>query len=95
MLAHDAVFSLGYPQTPDIWVPLPLVADPGRNTGQLQIVARLRAGVRLDLLRHADDPQCEALKNCLRQKQANVNEIHRYAKVCRVSNVIRPYREAL
>ncbi len=48
VLAHNAVFSLGYPQTPDIWVPLQLVADPGRNTGQLQMVGRLRAGVRLD-----------------------------------------------
>jgi len=33
---------------PDIWVPLPLVPDPTRNTGQLQMVARLRAGVPLD-----------------------------------------------
>ena len=48
VLAHNARFSLGYPQTPDIWVPLPLVADPPRNTGQLQMVARLRAGVALD-----------------------------------------------
>jgi predicted permease len=48
VLAHNARFSLGYPQTPDIWVPLPLVADPARNTGQLQMVARLRAGVLLD-----------------------------------------------
>ena len=37
----------------------------------------------------------EALKDCLHQKKANVNEIYRYAKVCRVSNVIRPYMEAL
>ena len=48
VLAQNARFSLGYPQTPDIWVPLPLVADPGRNTGQLQMVARLRQGVPLD-----------------------------------------------
>jgi hypothetical protein len=37
----------------------------------------------------------EALKDCLRQKEASINEIYRYAKVCRVSNVIRPYMEAL
>lgn len=48
VLAQDARFSLGYPQMPGIWVPLPLVADPARNTGQLQMVARLRAGVGLD-----------------------------------------------
>jgi hypothetical protein len=41
------------------------------------------------------DVAIEALKDCLRQKKANVNEIYRYAKICRVSNVIRPYMEAL
>jgi predicted transcriptional regulator of viral defense system len=41
------------------------------------------------------DVAIEALKDCLRQKKANVNEIYRYAKICRVSNVIRPYLEAL
>ena len=47
VLPQNARFSLGYPQMPDIWVPLPLVADPARNTGQLQMVARVRAGVPL------------------------------------------------
>jgi predicted transcriptional regulator of viral defense system len=41
------------------------------------------------------DVAIEALKDSLRQRKANVNEIYRYAKVCRVSNVIRPYMEAL
>ena len=41
------------------------------------------------------DIAIEALKDCLRQKKASINEIYRYAKVCRVSNVIRPYMEAL
>jgi predicted transcriptional regulator of viral defense system len=41
------------------------------------------------------DVAIEALKDCLLQKKASVNEIYRYAKVCRVSNVIRPYMEAL
>jgi predicted transcriptional regulator of viral defense system len=41
------------------------------------------------------DIAIEALKDCLRQKKASVNDIYRYAKVCRVSNVIRPYMEAL
>jgi predicted transcriptional regulator of viral defense system len=41
------------------------------------------------------DVAIEALKDCLRQKKATVNEIYRYAKVCRVSNVIRPYMEVL
>jgi predicted transcriptional regulator of viral defense system len=41
------------------------------------------------------DVAMEALKDSLRQKKANINEIYRYAKVCRVSNVIRPYMETL
>jgi predicted transcriptional regulator of viral defense system len=41
------------------------------------------------------DVAIEALKDCLRQKKASVNEIYGYAKVCRVSNIIRPYMEAL
>jgi len=41
------------------------------------------------------DIAIEALKDCFRQKKATVNEIYHYAKICRVSNVIRPYMEAL
>ena len=41
------------------------------------------------------DVAIEALKDALREKKATVNEIYRYAKGCRVSNVIRPYMEAL
>jgi predicted transcriptional regulator of viral defense system len=41
------------------------------------------------------DVAIEALKDALREKKATVNETYRYAKVCRVSNVIRPYMEAL
>jgi predicted transcriptional regulator of viral defense system len=41
------------------------------------------------------DVAIEALKDCLRQKKASIDEIYRYAKICRVRNVIRPYMEAL
>ena len=41
------------------------------------------------------DVAIEALKDSLRQKKVNVDEIYRYAKICRVSNVIRPYMETL
>ncbi len=41
------------------------------------------------------DVAIEALKDSLHQKKVTVNEIYRYAKICRVSNVIRPYMEAL
>lgn len=47
VLERNARFSVGYPQSPEVWVPLPLVADPDRNVGQLQLVARLRDGVTL------------------------------------------------
>jgi predicted transcriptional regulator of viral defense system len=41
------------------------------------------------------DIAIEALKDSLRQKKATVSDIYRYAKICRVSKVIRPYMEAL
>jgi predicted transcriptional regulator of viral defense system len=41
------------------------------------------------------DVAIEALKDCLRQKKTSINEVYRYAKICRVSNIIRPYMEAL
>jgi predicted transcriptional regulator of viral defense system len=41
------------------------------------------------------DIAIEALRDCLSQRKASINDIYRYAKICRVSNVIRPYMEAL
>lgn len=41
------------------------------------------------------DVAIEALKDCLRQKQASVDEIDHYANICRVGNVMRPFMEAL
>jgi predicted transcriptional regulator of viral defense system len=41
------------------------------------------------------DVAIEALKDSLRQKKTRINEVYRYAKICRVSNVIQPYMEAL
>lgn len=37
----------------------------------------------------------EALKDCLRQKLCTVEDLWRYAKICRVANVMRPYLEAV
>jgi hypothetical protein len=37
----------------------------------------------------------EALRDSLRQKKATVREMHHFAKICRVANVIGPYLEAL
>lgn len=41
------------------------------------------------------DVALEALRECLRQKKATVDELWRAAKVCRVANVMRPYMESL
>jgi predicted transcriptional regulator of viral defense system len=37
----------------------------------------------------------EALRDCLRQKRATMDDLWRMAGVCRVTNVMRPYMEAL
>jgi predicted transcriptional regulator of viral defense system len=41
------------------------------------------------------DVALEALRECRRERRATADEIWRYAEVCRVKNVMRPYLEAL
>ena len=41
------------------------------------------------------DVAIEALWDALRKRKATIDEIHRFAKVCRVANVIRPYLESV
>jgi predicted transcriptional regulator of viral defense system len=41
------------------------------------------------------DVAIEALKDALKGKKTTVDEIERYARICRVTRVIRPYLEAL
>lgn len=41
------------------------------------------------------DVAIEALRGCRRQKKCTYDELWHYAKICRVSNVMRPYLEAL
>jgi predicted transcriptional regulator of viral defense system len=41
------------------------------------------------------DVALEALRECIRGKLTSVDDIWKYAKICRVSNVIRPYLEAI
>jgi predicted transcriptional regulator of viral defense system len=41
------------------------------------------------------DVAIEALKDALAQKKASASDLWRFAKVCRVANVMRPYLEAL
>ena len=41
------------------------------------------------------DVALEALRACLQEQRATVRQIDHYAKICRVSKVIRPYLEAI
>jgi predicted transcriptional regulator of viral defense system len=41
------------------------------------------------------DIAIEALKDSLQRRKATVDEIERYARLCRVSRIIRPYLEAV
>ncbi|MHB0999840.1 MAG: type IV toxin-antitoxin system AbiEi family antitoxin domain-containing protein [Armatimonadota bacterium] len=41
------------------------------------------------------DVALEALRDCLRQRKATVDELWQAAKVCRVSRIMRPYMESL
>ncbi len=40
------------------------------------------------------DVAIEALRDSIRTRKTTIDEIHRYAKVCRVANVMRPYLES-
>jgi predicted transcriptional regulator of viral defense system len=41
------------------------------------------------------DVAVEALRDCWQKRRASADELWRYAKICRVANVIRPYMEAI
>ena len=41
------------------------------------------------------DVALEALKDARTRNQASVDDLWRYAKICRVANVIRPYLESI
>jgi predicted transcriptional regulator of viral defense system len=41
------------------------------------------------------DVAIEALRDCLRQRKSTMNDIWKMAEVCRVTNVMRPYMEAV
>lgn len=41
------------------------------------------------------DVALEALKECRRNRRCEIDDLWRYAKLCRVANIMRPYLEAL
>lgn len=65
-------------------VPVPLTA-PAKTVADC---FKHRSKVGLDVA-------LEALKDCLGAKRASVDELWRYAAICRVQNVMRPYLEAV
>jgi predicted transcriptional regulator of viral defense system len=41
------------------------------------------------------DVAIEALRDCWRHRRATMDELWKYAKACRVANVMRPYLESI
>jgi predicted transcriptional regulator of viral defense system len=41
------------------------------------------------------DVALEALRECWKERRSTMDELWHYAKICRVSNVMRPYLESL
>jgi len=41
------------------------------------------------------DVAIEALRECRRSRKCNFDDLWKYAKICRVANVMRPYLEAI
>lgn len=61
------------------------VTNPGRTVPE-RFKFRNKIGLDVDL---------EALQRAQQDKQVSPNKLWRYAEVCRVSNVVRPYLESL
>lgn len=91
---------LGYP-------PLRMIQTTGEAyTAGIEIVEREHVPLRIysaaktvvDCFKHRNtvgiDVALEALKDARAQKKASADDLWRYAKICRVANVMRPYLEA-
>ena len=77
-------FSIGYDVHVLEQVPVKIYA-PAKTVADC---FRYRNKIGLDLA-------IDALKDCLHKKMGTVDEVWKYAKICRVSNVMRPYLEAI
>lgn len=91
---------LGYP-------PLRMIQATGEAyTAGIEIVERDDVSLRVysaaktvvDCFKHRNtiglDVALEALRDARAQKKASADDLWRYAKICRVANVMRPYLEA-
>lgn len=87
--------------------PLRMIQATGEAyTAGIEIVERDRVPLRVygaaktvvDCFKHRNavglDVALEALKDARAQKKASADELWRYAQICRVANVMRPYLEA-
>lgn len=65
----------------------------------LQVPISCAAKTVADCFKHRNkvgvDVAIEALRDCLGQRKCAVDDLWRYARVCRMQNVMRPYLEAL
>ena len=88
--------------------PLKMVQFSGESYGEgIETHVRDQVSMRIysaaktvaDCFKHRNkiglDVALEALKDARAQGKASADDLWRYAKVCRVANVIRPYMEAL
>lgn len=95
--------------TPKIdYPPLKMVQFAGDSYAEgIEVVERDQVKLRVycvaktvaDCFKHRNkiglDVALEALKDAKAQKKASADELWRFAKICRVANVMRPYLEAL
>lgn len=95
--------------TPKInYPPLKMVQFAGDSYAEgIEVVERDQVKLRIycvaktiaDCFKHRNkiglDVALEALKDAKAQKKASADELWRFAKICRVANVMRPYLEAL
>lgn len=68
-----------------------------RDQAELRVYSVAKTVV--DCFKHRNkiglDVALEALRDARRQKKASADDLWRYAKICRVTNVMRPYLEAV
>ena len=67
----------------------------GNTTVQVYCVAKTVADCFKFRNKIGLDVALEALRDCWAKRRANIDGIWHYAKICRVSNVMRPYLESI
>jgi predicted transcriptional regulator of viral defense system len=69
-----------------------------RNIGGVRVKVYCPAKTVADCFKYRNkiglDVALEAMRNCRQQRKATMDELWRYAKICRVANVMQPYLEA-